>query len=171
MSPPLDDVPPEERPRKTFHLPYTQNNPPPLDPSTQFAADISTFVNRIKQTTPDDVGRFIAASAPGYLSQMRSVTWQASFLLSHPIETRLGTCTVGTAMIHTGLIWTVFCKSHWVAKISTEWRSWSNRPVRALVFVGVTAWHLSPPVPKWDARYYAHKAGRAFKSLAKSIQS
>lgn len=127
-----------------------------------------TLFERMKKSAPADARLNIPTTAPGLFLQLPlSWTTKASLVLSHPIETRLGTCTVASAMVQTGIIWTVCCKSDWIARASTHLRSISNVPVRAIVFLGIAAFHLNPPEPKWDARQAAHQAFRGWKSFSK----
>ncbi|CDS00243.1 uncharacterized protein SPSC_02545 [Sporisorium scitamineum] len=165
---------PSPRPEATrADLPH-QPNPtnPPLDPSSQFAKDLHALVDRLKTQPLEDLARRRAFNASlSLLLQARSFTSQASFILTHPIETRMGTCTVGNALIHTGVIWTLCCRSEWIAKASTEWMAFSSAPVRRLVFVGAATLYFNPPVQKWDARFYGHKVGRFVKGLNESFKS
>lgn len=150
-----------------------QPNPtnPPLDPSSQFAQDLHAFVERPKTQPPEELARRWALKTGLAMLQAQSYTTQAKFILTHPIETRMGTCTVGNAMLHTGVIWTLCCRSNWVAKVSTEWMRLTNGPLRWLVYAGATYHYLNPPVQKGDARFYAHKAGKFVESVKESIKS
>ncbi|SJX60345.1 uncharacterized protein SRS1_11659 [Sporisorium reilianum f. sp. reilianum] len=149
----------------------TSPTQPALDPSSQIAKDLHTLAERLKTQPTEDLARRWALKTGLAMLQAQSYTTQAKFILTHPVETRMGTCTVGNALIHTGIIWTLCCRSDWVAKVSSEWMRLSNAPVRLLVCAGATAFYLNPPAPKWDARFAAHKAGRFVKSLNDTIKS
>ncbi|KIS71878.1 uncharacterized protein UMAG_00306 [Mycosarcoma maydis] len=155
----------EDNPSKNNLLSNKPPNPPNFDPSSKFAQDLHDLVARFRKTSPEDLSQLLNLTVPLAFHQVRAITNQISYSLSHHIETRLGTCTVGTSMFHTGVIWTLCCRSKWVAKVSSEWMAFSNVPMRALVFVGMTAHYLNPPVQKRDATWYIHEAKRFWKSL------
>ena len=148
---------------------------------SQILQHLQQVIDAIHDVKPGNIARRIATYAPEALSQARSVTCQVAYALVTPVETTDGTKTTATALGHAGLLWVVFCRSNWIAKlstdlskltteISTEWRALSNRPVRYLCFLGLTAQYLKLPSVCDDSRYYADKANQIFKSINEAVR-
>lgn len=142
------------------------SSPPP-----QWSEPYLRQLRLLAEETPESLVQRLTVWAPGMLAEVRSLSTQIGYALSTPVETRHGTQSVSTALGYAGAMWAICCRPHWIARLTTEWKTVSNRPVRYMCAAGLTAHYLNPPVKHWDVRHVKHHTARLLNAVNNAIRS